>query len=335
MICILCQNEFKNSRALSMHLRHSHKDITSKDYYDLLHKENHRCVICNKEAKFINLNIGYSDVCSLHCARIKGSKCTKEKYGYIPGSYGSKEYIDFIENKYGVDNIQKNKEIREKSKNTTKEHYGVEYAFLSEDAKQKAKENSHAKEIKRKIKENNLNKYGYDNPAKTPEIKYQIKQTIIDKHMISDSDDRLELSKHELKNASKIEKYLYDRLKNHYTILYNASSKLYPYLCDFYIVELDLYIELNITWTHGFHYYTEDDIDTVERFKNKNSSYYDNAIYIWTIKDIEKRNCAVQNNLNYVVLWNKQQINQFINDIQTNKSFIGFIDYNSITRVPK
>lgn len=37
--------------------------------------------------------------------------------------------------------------------------------------------------------------------------------------------------------------------------------------------------------------------------KAKTSKYYENAIYTWTIRDVNKYNCAKQNNLNYMVLW--------------------------------
>lgn len=33
------------------------------------------------------------------------------------------------------------------------------------------------------------------------------------------------------------------------------TSERYPFLCDFYIKPLDLYIELNLYWTHGGHFF--------------------------------------------------------------------------------
>ena len=46
--------------------------------------------------------------------------------------------------------------------------------------------------------------------------------------------------------------------------------------------------------------------------KAKTSSWYENAVRIW-LKDVEKRDTAKKNNLNYVVLWSRQEIKFYIN----------------------
>ena len=62
--------------------------------------------------------------------------------------------------------------------------------------------------------------------------------------------------------------------------------------------------------------------------KSKQNSYYDNAINIWTKADIEKRDCAIQNCLNYTVLWNKDHIKKFLDLLNIDYSFVGFVDFN-------
>jgi len=47
----------------------------------------------------------------------------------------------------------------------------------------------------------------------------------------------------------------------------------------------------------------------VEYWKSKNTPYYNNAITNWTISDVDKRNVAKENNLNYLEI--------FANDINT------------------
>ena len=60
---------------------------------------------------------------------------------------------------------------------------------------------------------------------------------------------------------------------------------------------------------------------------SKNNKYYDSAIHTWTKVDINKRDCAVRNNLNYAVVWNIEQMNNLIIQLNNNPP-IGFNDYN-------
>ena len=46
----------------------------------------------------------------------------------------------------------------------------------------------------------------------------------------------------------------------------------------------------------------ENDRHIIERWKNK-SNYYNNAIYNWSIRDVEKRNEAKFNKLNYLEIF--------------------------------
>ena len=82
----------------------------------------------------------------------------------------------------------------------------------------------------------------------------------------------------------------------------------YPFYCDFYIVEDDLFIELNTHWTHGGKPYDPDDKECQEQLatweeKAKTSQFYANAIKTWTERDVEKRRVAKENNLNYKVIY--------------------------------
>ena len=88
---------------------------------------------------------------------------------------------------------------------------------------------------------------------------------------------------------------------------YNKDVR-YPYLCDFYDKDRDLFIEVNASWTHGHHWYNiEQDAATCEKWKAKSeeSSYYSSALYVFTNRDVEKRECAKANNLNYVTFWDR------------------------------
>lgn len=67
-----------------------------------------------------------------------------------------------------------------------------------------------------------------------------------------------------------------------------------------------MYIECNFSWTHGGHFFnssSKEDNAVLDYWRSKNSKYYDNAMYTWTVRDVAKRECAKRNHLNYVVFW--------------------------------
>lgn len=104
----------------------------------------------------------------------------------------------------------------------------------------------------------------------------------------------------------------------------------YPWHCDFYIKSLDMFIELQLYWTHGTKPFDEnslEDINILNNWLNKRAFYINNkgyetknqfftAIETWTVRDVFKRNTAKENNLNYVELFNKEDIYDFITGIQ-------------------
>lgn len=113
-------------------------------------------------------------------------------------------------------------------------------------------------------------------------------------------------------NTSNSEERLYEHLLNEYnhkTILKQyKDSKRYPFYCDFYIKEDDLFIELNVHWTHGGRPYDPNDSECQRQLlewqeKAKTSQFYKNAIETWTIRDVKKAQTAKENNLNYLVIY--------------------------------
>lgn len=91
------------------------------------------------------------------------------------------------------------------------------------------------------------------------------------------------------------------------------NSTRYPFNCDFYIQKFDLYIELHHHWTHGKHAYNKENIEDAKRLKTlevkaKASKFYKTAIYVWTKLDPLKLKIAKENNLNYLVSYNKEDM---------------------------
>lgn len=80
----------------------------------------------------------------------------------------------------------------------------------------------------------------------------------------------------------------------------------YPYSCDFFIPGLNLYVEIQGSWTHGKHPFnseSNDDIKKLNYWKSKDNEYYNNAIYTWTDLDVRKRQCAKDNHINYLEIF--------------------------------
>ena len=89
---------------------------------------------------------------------------------------------------------------------------------------------------------------------------------------------------------------------------YQYKDVRYPFVCDFYIRSKDLFIELNIHWTHGDHPFNEnnpEDIENINKWKSKaeTSEFYKQAIHTWTIRDVNKLKKLKENNLNYIIIY--------------------------------
>ena len=88
----------------------------------------------------------------------------------------------------------------------------------------------------------------------------------------------------------------------------NYKSIDYPFRCDFYIISLNKYIELNLHWTHGGKPYDPTDPECQEKLalwqrKAATSQFYRNAIETWTVRDVKKFEVAKQNKLNYELIY--------------------------------
>lgn len=86
-----------------------------------------------------------------------------------------------------------------------------------------------------------------------------------------------------------------------------------------------MFIELQGSWTHGSHPYNlnsnEDQIILNKwKAKSKNHGFYCTAIKVWTISDVNKRKTAKKNNLNYVELFNKEDIQLFLTKLKEFKN---------------
>lgn len=281
---------------------YNNNDTYKEAYFRILNniEEIPKCPICGKKCKSRIYSFG------LTCGDIKCS--TKIQ---------TETYLNNIHKKYGdnINNYTQLNYVKEKTKQTCLEKYGSSSPLgnreIWEQTRKHTIEKYGAAYNKEKLNETLLKKYGVPwftlsnklkektNTKETKEKQYKTKK------------------KNNSFNTSKTENKSYELLKEKYPdVLYQYKSKEYPFVCDFYIPSLDLYIECNYHWTHGGHQYNKnnkDDIAIVNKWKEKNTEFYNNAIKTWTILDVNKQNIAKNNNLNYLIFYNIFELEKWLN----------------------
>ena len=287
------------------------------------------------------------------CAKAKRENTMLERYGTKYANSSPIIQAKTKENnlsKYGVDHPMKLKENVDKAKTTNLQKYGTEWPLQSDLIVKKMFESNIKKygatspmmldEFKNKIINTNFKRYGVKWPMLSDSVKKKALERLISSNLekygvkspmslttpppgqtLTPKQKGIETKrKNGTFNTSKPEDELEIILKDNFPNIYRNYNKdqRYPFMCDFYIPSKDLFIELNLHWTHGgkwFNPSNKDDVLKLEKWKEKSSSgskYYANAIKVWTERDVFKRNMAKKNKLNYVVLWNLEDINNWV-----------------------
>lgn len=153
--------------------------------------------------------------------------------------------------------------------------------------------------VQRKTKQTNFERYGEISPMRCAEIRKKVDMT---------------KKKNNSFKTSKPEDILYELLCEKFSktdVIRQYTDNRYPFKCDFYIKALDLFIELNASWTHDDHWFNPNDKNDLAKIDEwhyeataHHKLFYFSAIETWTKRDIEKRNIAIKNKLNYIVFWN-------------------------------
>ena len=216
--------------------------------------------------------------------------------------------------KYGVINGGGAPEILEKIKETNRKKFGSDWYLQTDDYKRKTKETLEQygvtnvfqlKEVKDKIKQTNLERYGVEYNMQNKEVRNKVDITKYKNNTFNTS-----------KPEQEIKRLLEKKFPN---VQYQYKSEKYPFNCDFYIPELDLYIEFQGIWTHGKHPFSEsvEDLETLDKWKTESitSEFYKNAIEVWTVKDVEKRKIALQNNINWLEFFTIDEFMNWYNSI--------------------
>jgi hypothetical protein len=253
-ICEECNRTFISYQSLRNHIRHSHKNISQKLYYDKWRKTemDDKCKICDDNACFISLFYGY-----------KGGCCKKHI-----NLYAYKKKSQKMKIKYGVENQFQRKDIKEKIKIINIKNFGVEYPSQSKEILLKGKKtkkekygNENYNNVEKRNKTNIL-KYGYNTILKD---KQKMKDAIINKYgvenvmKLSNIFQKQQISGFLAKQYRKtniyyrgsyefdfLEKYydIFSDIKNGPSIKYKYKYKNRTYHSDFYIPFLNLIVEI-------------------------------------------------------------------------------------------
>lgn len=214
--------------------------------------------------------------------------------------------------KYGLPNGGGTKEALNKIKHTNLKKYGNEQYFKTEDYK--------AKQI------NYLNKNKIRNVFQLQKVKDKIKSTTLKRYGVIHNMQLNSVKEKVIKtkrknnsfNTSKPEQKIKLLLETKFSkVEYQYQSKEYPFCCDFYIPELNLYIEYQGHWTHGNKSYTGtlEDLQKLKNWQDKNTKFYKHAIEVWTTRDPLKREIARKNKLNWIEFFTFEQFMQWFNTL--------------------
>lgn len=229
--------------------------------------------------------------------------------------------------RYGVEYTGQIEEAKEKSKKTCLEKYGSEYYIGSKDCLEKTIEFSRqnynvdwftkSEEIKNKAKKTMLRRYGVEYSMQIPKNKEYMSYLMSSYEMQERRYNTMK--RNHTFNSSSTEEELFLYIKSRFpTVVRQYKDKnRYPYFCDFYIPELDYFIELQGYYTHGKHPFdpnSNKDLQLIEYYKKKYGEDCQ-AITIWTIKDVEKRDCAKEHNLNFKEVWSLEDGKNFVNEL--------------------
>lgn len=169
-------------------------------------------------------------------------------------------------------------------------------------------------EVRDKLARTNLSKYGSISP---------FGNSLVQSKAMKSRAKIIESAISEYKKTGQIDKNLFKQSTSEYTVFLLLAEKFgvddvmyqygihpydarYPFACDFYIKSLDLFIELNGYYGHAGHWYdanNHDDVLKAKHWLTSGKSRNQKAYQMWTVSDVERREMAKKNDLNYLVFW--------------------------------
>lgn len=134
-------------------------------------------------------------------------------------------------------------------------------------------------------------------------------------------------------NSSRIAEYCIELLKNKgFNILNNNLEVEYPSMpnlhCDVYLKEIDTYVEFHFSHYHNYRPFDKNNEEHIKELKllkekeashkitSKNTNQYGRIIYNWTDLDVRKRQCAIDNKLNWIAFYSFEEFEQWLNSLE-------------------
>lgn len=278
--CAICNNYFKPRNK-------------SSKFCTKFHRVN--CVVCGKEFKSLSSVIfrgGNLIACSQECRVVKRKGTCSKLYGGIGFSSPTikNKAISTNNIKYNCNYPLQSKDVRDKRDKTVKLKYGVDYIC-------------EANVIKEKVKHTNLSKFGTEKPFQNKNVQRKVRETLLTKYggAYSVSNNGF-LNDNAGIPRNKLEREIFYKLSKIFCEVYaNYKSELYPFFCDFYIKDIDTYIELNFHPTHYIEPYDESkhkELKDKLLVKMESSKFYRNMYITFIESDPKKIKVAMQNKIN-------------------------------------
>jgi len=289
-----------------------------------------RCSFCSKERKFNRFSSGYAKTCgnkeckyadrtawnkgltkeTSEIVKNQGKAVSKKKRGReltsaerevinsnrekIKGVKHSKERIDKVKKtcleRYGVESVLKKDEVREKGRGVNREKYGTDYYTQSEHFKKRSSE------IVEKSRKTLKERTGFEYPSQTDEAKQKAHEKRKENGTYVES---------------KEEKEAYRLLIKKFKVVRRQwSDDRYPFACDFYIEDIDTFIECNFHWTHGQEPFDSKNPYHLQELKELKSKgdYEDIAADVWSISDPLKVETARQSGANLLCFYTLREL---------------------------
>lgn len=293
------------------------------DLYKYYVSENHSA---KETAKYFNILLSHLTKI-MNNYNIKKPKALSYEWNKktLKERYGSENYNNFEQHKktclekYGVDNYFK---LANKIKESHIKSFGYEYPAQNP-------------EIMKQITQLYKERYGAQNSEGHKKYLERRRKTCLERYGVPEVMMNPEIAKKCNSDPQTIKKRFESRIRNgttntskpeedFYAWLCNEFStsniereyvdeERYPWHCDFYLKDKDVFIELNLFFTHGDHLFNPENFEDTQKLrlwesKARTSTFYKNAIDVWTRLDPKKLESAKANNLRYLVAYSLEDI---------------------------
>lgn len=295
----------------------------------------------DKTRKHFQELYGVDNPMQLESTKVKSENTKIERYGSLEAAEKARYDKAAKTNleRYGYENVSSSPIVKERRAENNFRKYGVTNTFQLPEARKRCVESSKSIEVMEARKNTCLVRYGSSGPMSSPAVKELSRNTCIRKYGV-DNVSKVPAIKEKKYHTmqqngtftkSEIEEYFYSRLLQLFSAdnihrQYKDNIR-YPYRCDFYIASLDLFVEIQGTWLHGPHPYNSDNPEDIELLDNiRKKQHIDNDgrknMYYafeeqWTKVDVKKRAKAIENKINFIELYNKAEIDSFIDALKT------------------